>query len=390
MLKIELLKNVGIYFKVSRKKILVSVSEPLLNGNEKKYLLSCLKTNSISSSGNFIKKFENKFASYVNRRHGIAVSSGTAALQIAVDALKLKKGDEVILPAFTIISCILPLVRAGIVPILIDSDLKTWNMDVSSIKKKITKKTKAIIVPHIYGLPVEMSHIIRIAKKFKLKIIEDAAEVLGLEYNEKKCGSFGDISIFSFYANKHITTGEGGMIVTNSNKIADDCRGLRNICFNKKRRFSHDQLGWNFRMTNFQAAIGLAQLEDINKKIKKKRSIGNFYNQKFKDCRDIILPLAKTSYAENIYWVYGIIVKKRINLKKITNKLLKKGIETRPFFWPLNKQPILNKLGYFKNLKMPKAEYLADRGFYIPSGLSLTKIQQKYVVEVFKKVIQTI
>ena len=257
-------------------------------------------------------------------------------------------------------------------------------------KKKITKKTKAIIVPHIYGLPVEMSPIIRIAKKFKLKIIEDAAEVLGLEYNKKKCGSFGDISIFSFYANKHITTGEGGMIVTNNDKIAEDCRGLRNICFNKKRRFSHDQLGWNFRMTNFQAAIGLAQLEDINKKVKKKRSIGNFYNQKFKDCRNIILPLAETSYAKNIYWVYGIIIKKKINLKKITDKLLKKGIETRPFFWPLNKQPILNKLGYFKNLKMPKAEYLADRGFYIPSGLSLTKIQQQHVVEVFKKVIQKI
>ena len=375
---------------MSIKKILVSVSEPLLNGNEKKYLLSCLKTNSISSSGNFVKKFENKFASYVDRRHGIAVSSGTAALQVAVDALKLKKGDEVILPAFTIISCILPLVRTGIVPILIDSDLKTWNMDVLSIKKKITKKTKAIIVPHIYGLPVEMSPIIRIAKKFKLKIIEDAAEVLGLEYNKKKCGSFGDISIFSFYANKHITTGEGGMIVTNNDKIAEDCRGLRNICFNEKRRFSHDQPGWNFRMTNFQAAIGLAQLEDINKKVKKKRSIGNFYNQKFKDCRNIILPLAETSYAKNIYWVYGIIIKKKINLKKITDKLLKKGIETRPFFWPLNKQPILNKLGYFKNLKMPKAEYLADRGFYIPSGLSLTKIQQQPVVEVFKKVIQKI
>ena len=362
----------------------------MLNGNEKKYLLRCLKTNSISSSGNFIKKFENKFASYVDRRHGISVSSGTAALQVAVDALKLKKGDEVILPAFTIISCILPLVRAGIVPILIDSDLKTWNMDVSAIKGKITKKTKAIIVPHIYGLPVEMSPIIRIAKKFKIKIIEDAAEVLGLEYNKKKCGSFGDISIFSFYANKHITTGEGGMIVTNNDKIAEDCRGLRNICFNKKRRFSHDQLGWNFRMTNFQAAIGLAQLEGINKKVKKKRSIGNFYNKEFKNCRNIILPLAKTSYAENIYWVYGIIVKKKISLKKITDKLLEKGVETRPFFWPLNKQPILKKLGYFKNIKMPKAEYLAERGFYIPSGLALSKIQQKNVVEIFKKVTQNI
>jgi len=374
----------------TKKKLLVRVNEPLLDGNEKKYLLSCLRTNSISSSGNFIKKFESKFASYVGRKHGIAVSSGTAALQVAVDALKLKKGDEVILPAFTIISCILPLVRAGVVPILIDSDLKTWNMDVADVQKKITKKTKAIIVPHIYGLPVEMTPVIRIAKKFKLKIIEDAAEVLGLEYNKKKCGSFGDISIFSFYANKHITTGEGGMIVTNNKKIEEDCRGLRNICFNTKRRFSHEQLGWNFRMTNFQAAIGLAQLEEIKRKIKKKRSIGNFYNEKFKSYKNITLPLAKTPYAENIYWVYGIIVKKKKNLKKITDKLKREGVETRPFFWPLNRQPILNKLGYFKNLKMPKAEYLAERGFYIPSGLSLTKIQQKYVVEVFKNIIQKI
>ena len=372
-------------------KIKVRVNEPLLIGHEKKYLMSCLTSNSISSSGSFLKKFEKKFASTVNRKYGIAVSSGTAALQIAVDCLKLKKGDEVILPAFTIISCILPLIRAGIKPILIDSDLSTWNMDTSSIKKKITKKTKAIIVPHIYGLPVEMTPILKLAKRYKLKIIEDAAEVLGLEYKKKKCGSFGDISIFSFYANKHITTGEGGMIVTNSDQIAKDSRSLRNICFNQKRRFSHEELGWNFRMTNLQAALGLAQLENLSSFVKKKRFIGNFYNKHLKDCKGIMLPLEKTNYAKNIYWVYGILIKdKKISIKKLTRELERKGIETRPFFWPLNKQPVLKRMGYFKNLKLPNAEYLANQGFYIPSGLSLTKIQQKYVVEVFKKIIQKI
>ena len=252
--------------------MLVKVNEPLLKGNEKKNLLSCLKDNSISSTGKFVIEFEKKFAKYINRKYAIAVSSGTAALQLAVESLNLKKGEEIILPAFTIISCILPIIRMGIKPILVDSDLRTWNMNVDEIEPKISKKTKAIMVPHIYGLPVEMYKIIRIAKKHNLKIIEDSAEVLGLTYNKKKCGSFGDVSIFSFYANKHITTGEGGMVVTNVKKIAESCKSQRNLCFNTKRRFSHDRLGWNFRITNLQAAIGVAQLEKISYFIKKKKT----------------------------------------------------------------------------------------------------------------------
>ena len=246
----------------------VKVNQPLLKGNEKKNLLSCLKDNSISSTGKFVIEFEKKFAKYLNRKYAIAVSSGTA-FKLAVESLNLKKGDEIILPAFTIISCILPIIRMGIKPILVDSDLSTWNMNVDEVEPKISKETKAIMVPHIYGLPVEMSKIIRIAKKHNLKIIEDSAEVLGLTYNKKKCGSFGDVSIFSFYANKHITTGEGGMVVTNDKKIKS-CKSQRNLCFNTKRRFSHDRLGWNFRITNLQAALGVAQLEKISYFIKKK------------------------------------------------------------------------------------------------------------------------
>jgi perosamine synthetase len=254
-------------------KIKVSVNEPLLRGNEKKYLLNCLDDCYISSAGKYIDQFENKFAKKVNRKYAIAVSNGTVALQLAFDSLDIKKNDEIILPSFTIISCILPIIRLGAKPIVIDSDFKTWNMDVSKIEEVITKKTKAILVPHIYGLPVDMDPLIKIAIKFKLKIIEDAAEVLGLKYKKKQCGSFGDISTFSFYANKHITTGEGGMIVTDNKKIADKCRSLRNIYFNKFKRFYHYGIGWNARLTNLQASIGLAQLERLSQFVKIKRRI---------------------------------------------------------------------------------------------------------------------
>jgi len=243
------------------KKFKVPVNEPYLLGNEKKYLLQCVKSGFISSSGPFVKKFEEKFAKKINRKYAISVSNGTAALQLAFESLNLKKNDEVILPSFTIISCILPVIRCGATPVLVDSDPVTWNMNVKQVEKKITTKTKAIIVPHIYGLPVDMDPLIKISKKHKLKIIEDAAEVLGLKYKNKPCGKFGDVSTFSFYANKHITTGEGGMIVTDDKKIAEKCRSLRNICFNNQKRFVHHDLGWNYRFTNIQSAIGLAQLE---------------------------------------------------------------------------------------------------------------------------------
>ena len=367
----------------------VKVNEPLINGNEKKYLSKCISTGFISSGGEFVKKFENKFAKTVKRKFGVSVSNGTAALQLAFESLNLKKGDEVILPSFTIISCILPVVRSGLKPVLVDSDFETWNMDVTKVEKKISKKTKAIIAPHIYGLPIDMDPLLKIAKKYNLKIIEDAAEVLGLKYKNKPCGSFGDVSIFSFYANKHITTGEGGMIVTNSKYISDRCKSLRNICFNKKRRFLHYDLGWNYRLTNLQAAVGLAQLERLNSFVKKKRIIGRFYNKNLANGESYFLPKNKKTYAENIYWVYGILLKEsKMSVKKLMKLLKLKGIETRNFFWPLHQQPILKKMGYFKNIKLPVAEYLSKNGFYIPSGLALSLTQQKYVIKELKKILK--
>ena len=367
----------------------VSVNEPHLLGNEKKYLLKCLKDGYISSSGHFVKEFEKKFAKRVNRKFAISVSNGTAALQLAYEALNIKKKDEIILPAFTIISCILPVIRSGATPVLIDSDPTTWNMDVSKIESKITSKTKAIIAPHIYGLPIDMDPLLKIAKKYKLKVIEDSAEALGLKYKNKECGSFGDVSTFSFYANKHITTGEGGMIVTDDIKIAERCRSLRNICFNNKRRFLHYELGWNYRFTNLQSAIGLAQLEKLNRFMVKKRNIGKTYNKELSQIKIFQTPLDKKKYADNIYWVYGLVLKKNspISLNTLMKKLKKNGIETRNFFWPLHQQPVLKKMGFFKKSKLPVSEYLSRNGFYLPTGLSITSKQQKYVINKLKKII---
>jgi perosamine synthetase len=370
----------------------VYVNEPNLIGNEKKYLIKALKSGFISSSGPLVEEFEKKFAKKVDRRFAISVSNGTAALQLAIEAINLKKGCEVIIPSFTIISCLLPLLRLGLKPVFVDSNPLTWNLNVDELEKKINSKTKAIVVPHIYGLPVDMDPLLKIAKKYSLKVIEDAAEVIGLKYKNRPCGSFGDVSTFSFYANKHITTGEGGMITTNSLDIAKKCRSLRNICFNNKRRFSHNELGYNFRFTNIQAAVGLAQLEKLDKFVKKKRSIGIIYNEKIIDCDFILKPPNTNKYAHNIFWVYGLVLKKNspINLENMIKKLKKKGIETRNFFWPLHQQPVLKKIGIKNKVKLPVSEHLARSGFYLPSGLSLTAKQQNYVISELNKIIKSV
>lgn len=356
---------------------MIPVNEPLLDGNEKKYLMQCINTGWISSEGPFVKEFEEKFSSKVGRKYGVAVCNGSAALDLAVVALGIKEGDEVIIPTFTIISCASAIIRAGAIPVLVDSDISTWNMDVNQIESKINPKTKAIMVVHIYGLPVDMDPVIKIAKKYGLKIIEDAAEAHGQMYKEKPCGSFGDISIFSFYPNKHVTTGEGGMIVTDNEKLADRCMSLRNLCFQPNRRFVHEEMGWNFRMTNLQAAVGLAQFERLDEFVEKKRNMGKYYREKLKDISYLQLPLERTPYAENIYWVYGIVLSSelKMNAEEIMKKLSDKKIGTRPFFFPMHQQPVLQKMGLFKHEKYPVAEFISRNGFYLPSGLALQNEQ---------------
>lgn len=367
---------------------MIPVNEPLLNGNEKKYLNECIDTGWISSEGPFVSKLEDDFATRMGRKYGIAVANGSVAIDVSVAALGLAPGDEVIMPTFTIISCASPLVRIGVIPILVDVDITTWNMKVEDIENKITSKTKAIMVVHIYGLPVDMNPILELAKRFGLLIIEDAAEVIGQTYRGKHCGSFGEISTFSFYPNKHITTGEGGMILTDDLNLAIKCRELRNLSFIPPRRFIHRELGWNFRMTNIQAAIGVAQLERLDEFILKKRQIGAWYKRHLKEVAGIVLPLESTDYAENIYWVFGILIKEDNPLEATTvmDLLQKVGIGSRPFFYPMHKQPVFNNRGLFINENLPNSVYLGEKGFYLPSGLSLTEENVVYVANEIKKI----
>lgn len=366
----------------------IPVNEPLLNGNEKKYLNNCIETGWISSEGPYVKEFEEKFSERAGRKFGIAVCNGTAALEAAVIAAGVKKGDEVILPSFTIISCASSIIRAGAIPVLVDSEEDNWNMNVNQIRKKITNKTTAIMIVHIYGLPVDIDPVLKIAEEFNLKIIEDAAELIGQTYKGKPCGSFGDVSTFSFYPNKHITTGEGGMIVTDDPEIESRCRSLRNLCFKPEKRFVHDELGFNFRMTNLQAALGLAQFERLDEFINRKRWIGNLYNEQFRNFPYFNIPLEKSEFAENIYWVYGILLneKSKMNAEEIMKLLNQKNIGTRPFFYPMHLQPVFKKMGLFKNEKYPVSEKLSEFGFYIPSGLALTEDQIITSAEALKSI----
>ena len=355
----------------------IPVNEPLLNGNEKKYLEECIDTGWISSDGPFVKKFETEFAKVVHREYGIVVCNGSVALDVAVAALEIGPGDEVIMPTFTIISCASAIVRTGAIPVLIDAEKDTWNMDIEQIESKITARTKAIMVVHIYGLPVDMNPIVKLAKKYNLFIIEDAAEVIGQTYYNKPCGSFGDISIFSFYPNKHITTGEGGMVLTDNQELAEKCKSLRNLCFQPQQRFLHEDLGWNFRLSNLHAAVGVAQLEQLDKSIIRKRDIGNRYINNLKNLSSIQLPQLYTLYAENIFWVFSIVLidDKYPDATIIMDLLKTKNIGTRPFFWPMHEQPIFHKMGLFQNESHPIAENIARKGFYIPSGLAITNEQ---------------
>jgi perosamine synthetase len=368
----------------------IPVNTPLLDGNEKIYLNECIDSEWISSEGPFVKKFEEMLSSKVNHTHGIAVSSGTAALEIAIAALDIGEGDEVILPSHTIISCAQAIVKNRATPVLIDNELKTWNMDVSQIEGKITNKTKAIMIVHLYGFPVDMDPILIIAKKYNLYIIEDTAQMLGQTYKNHPCGSFGDISTFSFYPNKVITTGEGGMCVTSNPEIARKCRSLRNLCFEEGDRFHHNNLGWNYRMTNLQAAIGVAQLEEISKHVARKKEIGSLYYQQLSGNFNFSMSQPKNEFSENIYWVVGIMLSGRLknNAKHYMSKLQLLGIGTRPFFFPMHLQRVFKDYKFFESSDLPISEKLHQYGFYIPCGLGITKneieIVSKELLAMFK------
>jgi perosamine synthetase len=371
---------------------MIPLYEPLLGGNEKKYLIECIETGWISSEGPFVSMFEESFASFLGVKHGIAVCNGTAALETALFALRVGKDDEVIMPSFTIISCAIACLRVGAKPVLVDIKPDTWTMAVNEIEAKINKKTKVIMAVHIYGHPVDMDTIFVLSEKYDIKVMEDAAEVHGAKYFSKhrggqwlKCGAMGDISATSFYANKIITCGEGGMIITNNDEYAKRSRAYRNLCFREAERFFHTELGHNFRMTNLQAAVGLAQMEQIEKFIQIKVKIGEYYREKLSSVEGIRFMLVK-DYARSVYWMYCVELDPHLGISasEMRSRLGRRGIATRPFFRGLHSQPVLTDMGLFLGETYPNTDNAYKYGFYLPSGLTLTAKQVDEVVNAIK------
>lgn len=366
----------------------IPVNVPHLLGNEKQYLNECIDTGWISSEGKFVSEFESKLSKRLGREHGVAVTNGTAALDIAFELLKLKPGDEVIVPTFTIISCVLHIVRAGAKPVFVDCDANTWNMDVSVVENKITPRTRAILAVHIYGLPVNLAPLMELAKKYSLFLIEDAAEAIGQTYCGKPCGSFGLVSTVSFYPNKHITTGEGGMVFTDDPELHSRAKELRNLCFVPEQRFHHQELGWNLRMSNLQAAVGVAQLEKLEASLQRKKQIGRMYSELLKDVDGLQIPIEKLSYADNVYWVFGIVLDKSLgSAKSMMKKLAENGVGTRPFFKPLHTQPALEGFHCSNDAEFQNANLISKQGLYLPSGLGITDDQIEIVGKKLKDLI---
>jgi perosamine synthetase len=355
---------------------MIPVNEPRISGREAEYVLECIRTGWVSSEGRFITEFERLWAEYCGMPYGVAVSNGTTALQLAIACLDLMPGDEVIMPTFTIISCAQAAIYNGGVPVFVDSDPRSWCMDVARIESKITARTRAIMPVHIYGHPVNMAPVQALAEKYGLTIIEDAAEAHGATYKGQRCGGLGDLSCFSFYANKIITTGEGGMVLARSEAHAARLRSLRNLCFVPERRFYHLQLGHNFRLTNLQAAMGVAQLEQIDSALTHKRWLGQAYTKRLQQLPGLHLPVEEP-WAQNVYWMYGIVLDRSVGIDaaEFGRRLARRSVMTRPFFLGMHSQPVLQASPWFRIDDYPVADWLAQQGLYLPSGLALTESQ---------------
>lgn len=359
---------------------MIPVAEPLVAARDMELVNEALSSGWISSAGKFLDQFEERWASYCSMPYGIAVSNGSVALDLAVALLDLKPGDEVVMPAFTIISPAQSVVRAGGVPVLVDSDPRTWQMDVAQIEAKLTPRTRAILVVHIYGHPADMDPVLELAQRHGLTVIEDAAEVHGATYRGRTCGGLADISTFSFYANKLVTTGEGGMVLVRTPELAERARSLRNLCFQRRQRFLHDELGYNFRLTNLQAALGVAQIERMEEIVARKRQIAARYHELLGGCAGISLPVEEP-WARSVYWVYGLVLDEGTGLDaaQLAARLKERGVETRPFFLGMHEQPVFRKAGLFLAESHPVTERLARRGLYIPSGLTISDEQMERV-----------
>jgi perosamine synthetase len=365
---------------------MIPVYEPSLGEEEVENVLHAVKSGWISSKGEYIPEFEDAFSKYIGVAHGVACANGTTALHLALTALGLKKGDEVIVPTLTFVSTANVVLFTGATPVFVDADSAYWCIDPQKIEDAISKRTKAIIPVHLYGNPCDMRAIMKIAHDHDLYVVEDAAESHGALYNGKMTGSFGDIGCFSFYGNKIITTGEGGMCVTNNEQLADAMRRLRDHGMDPDKKFWHDRLGFNYRMTNLQAAVGVAQVKKLKGLIEKKRQIAAWYGTELEDLArdDLIMRHPEPSWAKTVYWMYSILLNGRFPLSRdeVVTRLKDEGIETRPFFYPIHTFPWYNKGETF-----PVAEALSRAGINLPSSANLRKSDVQMIAEKIRRLI---
>jgi perosamine synthetase len=348
--------------------------------------MDALRSGWISGAGPHIEAFETQWADYCGRQYGVALANGTVALQVAVALLDLQPGDEVIMPTFTIISCALPVVLAGAVPVLVDCDPLTWTMDVNQVEARITPRTRAVMPVHIYGHPVDMDPLLDLAERYQLQVVEDAAEAHGADYRGRRAGSFGTSSCFSFYANKLLTTGEGGMLLIDDAELCERARRLRNLGFQPGRRFLHAELGFNFRLTNMQAALGLAQIGRMDEIVARKRRMGQAYTQRLSEVAGLELQVQQP-WAGTVYWMFGLVLSPEAGLdaEQFAGRLKASGVETRPFFLGMHEQPVLREMGLFAGESYPVAERIARQGLYLPSGLGLDEAQIDQVCQAVRR-----
>ena len=366
--------------------MIIPVNESVISDEAKKNVAESLRTGWLSSAGPFVKQFEENFASYFGVKHAITVTNGGAALHIALLSLGIGQGDEVIVPAFTMAAPWFAVMYTGATPIFVDCEPDTWNIDPKKIEAKITPRTKAIIPVHIYGHACEMDSILDIAQKHNLRVIEDVAEAHGGEYKKKLCGTMGDFGCFSFYANKIISTGEGGMIITNNDEWADKARQLKTYNFSKAKRFIHDEIGYNYRLGNLQAAVGCGELKNLPNYIELKQRMARTYEKGLADIPGLRLPLTKPG-VKNVYWMYAVLVDEKkfgMNRDALKIKLEEHGISTRDFFYPPEDQPVLKSL--IGNERFPNAVFAGQNGLYLPSGLAIKEKQIDYVVKTIRSI----
>lgn len=361
----------------------IAIANPILNGNEKQYVMDCLDTGWISSNGKYVREFEEAFAKFCDSKHAISCANGTVALHIPLLAYGVGPGDEILIPTLTYIATANAVTYCGAKPVFIDSERDSWNMDPFLIEEKINKNTKGIIVVHLYGHPVDMDPIMEIAKKHNLFVIEDAAEAHGALYKTRKVGSIGDVATFSFFGNKVITTGEGGMVTTNDDKLAEKMRILKGQGMDPNRRYWFPIVGYNYRMTNVQAAIGLGQLENISWHLEKRREIADLYKKHLGELSEYLSFQVEKEWAKHSFWMFSILLKDMVKFSRdeFISLLDKDGIETRPLFYPMHIMPpyLDQKASY------PIADDLSTRGINLPSHGLLTAEDIQYIASRIKE-----